>query len=198
MTAEETRARLLAAAAAAFEARGLEGTRVADIADDAGVSKGAMYGHFRSKAELLSASLRDHGSEDLAGLFADGRHVPVVDLLVAFGDVLLQHPASKGALVVEALVAARRDDEVAAVMTGHLHQRLQWLEGLIADGQRDGEIDGCLSAAALARFCTMLVVGAALLPAAGLPPVDPAAWSALITRVGEAVRPRTSEHEEAP
>ncbi len=54
----ETRQRLLAAAAAVFAERGYDGTRVADIASAAGVSNGALYAHFGSKAELLVAALR--------------------------------------------------------------------------------------------------------------------------------------------
>src|SRR5215469_17322934 len=52
-TAAETRKRLLAAAADVFAERGYDGTRVADIAAAAGVSNGALYAHFGSKAELL-------------------------------------------------------------------------------------------------------------------------------------------------
>ena len=70
VTAAETRARLLRAAADAFAERGYDGTRVADIAAAAGVSSGAMYAHFSSKADLLAGALRTHGRRLLADLFA--------------------------------------------------------------------------------------------------------------------------------
>ncbi|MFG1708833.1 TetR family transcriptional regulator [Nonomuraea sp. M3C6] len=61
VTAAETRARLLQAAVVVFAERGYDGTRVADIAQAAGVSNGALYAHFGSKAELLVAALHQHG-----------------------------------------------------------------------------------------------------------------------------------------
>lgn len=187
VTAEETRTRLLAAAAAAFESRGFEGTRVADIADDAGVSKGAMYAHFPSKAALLTASLAERASEELGALFPPGAHPSVLDLLLAFGQHLLERPPARGALVVEALVAARRDPEVAAAMRDHLRQRHDWLLSLLQQGQRQGAISPDLSPEALTRFCLMLVLGSALLPTVDLPTVDGDEWAALVAAVAGAM-----------
>lgn len=48
-----TRARLLAAAAAAFERQGYRRASVAEIAQDAAVAKGTVYLYFPSKADLL-------------------------------------------------------------------------------------------------------------------------------------------------
>jgi len=70
VTAAETRQRLLRAAADVFAERGYDGTRVADIAAAAGVSNGALYAHFGSKAELLVDALRTHGRRLLADVFA--------------------------------------------------------------------------------------------------------------------------------
>jgi AcrR family transcriptional regulator len=72
MAAAETRERLMRAAANAFAERGYDGTRVADIAAAAGVSNGALYAHFGSKAELLIAALRTYGRHVLAP--RTGRH----------------------------------------------------------------------------------------------------------------------------
>ena len=51
--AEDARSRLLAAAVAAFAARGFHGTTTRDIAAAAGMSPAALYVHHRSKEELL-------------------------------------------------------------------------------------------------------------------------------------------------
>ena len=92
VSAAETRERLLRAAAEVFGERGYDGTRVADIAATAGVSNGALYAHFASKAELLVAALRAHGRRLLADVVA---HQP--------GDVLVAPRRDQ-----------RLDDEVAA------------------------------------------------------------------------------------
>ncbi len=83
VTATETRERLLRAAADAFASRGYDGTRVADIAASAGVSNGALYAHFGSKAELLVGALRAHGRRHLADMFAADPGRPVTEMLLA-------------------------------------------------------------------------------------------------------------------
>ena len=45
----------------ALARRGYEGTRVSDIAGEAGLSNSALYAYFTSKAELLLGALRTHG-----------------------------------------------------------------------------------------------------------------------------------------
>jgi len=184
---------LLRAAAHAFQTQGFEGTRVADIAGAAGVSNGALYSHFGSKAELLAEALRDHGSHELASLFLDDPEHSALDLLVTLGEGLAGRPREHGALVLESLVAARRDHDVAQMMGGHLRQRDDWLGEIVRRGQADGDIDAALSPEALSRYCLMLLLGSLLLPAAGLPPVDEGEWTRLIDRLGEAVRPRDDE-----
>lgn len=52
-----TRDALLDAAEAAFDARGVAATSLGDIAAAAGVTRGALYWHFRDKADLLQAML---------------------------------------------------------------------------------------------------------------------------------------------
>jgi AcrR family transcriptional regulator len=51
--ADQTRARLLEAAVAAFADRGFHGTSTRDIASAAGMSPAALYVHHKSKEELL-------------------------------------------------------------------------------------------------------------------------------------------------
>src|SRR5580698_8735326 len=84
-TAAGTRERLLLAAADAFAERGYEGTRVADIARAAGVSSGAMYAHFASKADLLVAALKAHGRRQLADLLAADPDRSVTEMLLVTG-----------------------------------------------------------------------------------------------------------------
>ncbi len=56
--AEQTRRDILAGALSVFAARGYAGTRVADVASQLGVTRGAVYGHFASKAELFLEVVR--------------------------------------------------------------------------------------------------------------------------------------------
>ena len=123
VTAAETRDRLLSAAADIFAKRGYDGTRVADIATAAGVSNGALYAHFASKAELLVRSLRAHGRRLLAEAFAAEPDRPVTELLLVIGRWLPRRRDARGYLLVEALVAARRDEDLARPMRAYVGER---------------------------------------------------------------------------
>jgi TetR/AcrR family acrAB operon transcriptional repressor len=53
--AQETRSRILDAAEDVFHAKGVAGTSLADVALAADVTRGAIYWHFRNKADLFDA-----------------------------------------------------------------------------------------------------------------------------------------------
>ncbi|MCO7514616.1 TetR family transcriptional regulator [Pseudomonas guariconensis] len=55
--AQETRAQIIEAAEKAFYKRGVARTTLADIAELAGVTRGAIYWHFSNKADLIQALL---------------------------------------------------------------------------------------------------------------------------------------------
>ena len=54
-TATDTKARILDAADEIFVRRGIDGARMQEIADRAGVNKALLHYHFRSKADLARA-----------------------------------------------------------------------------------------------------------------------------------------------
>src|SRR5215831_12134014 len=188
VTAAETRERLLRAAADVFAERGYDGTRVADIAAAAGVSNGAMYAHFSSKADLLVAALRAHGRRLLADLFATDPGRPVADLLLAAGRLLPRRRDARGYLIVEALAAARRDEDVARPLRDYVGERAGWIAGLVRAAQAGGELDPALSPDALAHFCFLLSMGSALVTP-DLHAVDDGQWAALLTRLVAALAP---------
>jgi AcrR family transcriptional regulator len=188
VTPAETRARLLRAAADVFAERGYDGTRVVDIAAAAGVSNGALYAHFASKAELLVAALRAHGRRVLADLLAADPARPVTDLLLQGGRWLPHRPDARGYLAVEALIAARRDRDVAGPMRDYMGERADWLAGLVRAGQAGGDLDPAVSPGALAHFCLLLALGSTLLTA-DLHPVDDGEWAALLKRLVRALAP---------
>ena len=51
----KTRERIIAAATEAFALHGVHGTRIAEIAERAGIAYGLVYHHFRNKQEILLA-----------------------------------------------------------------------------------------------------------------------------------------------
>jgi AcrR family transcriptional regulator len=195
VTAAETRERLLRAAADMFAERGYDGTRVADIAAAAGLSNGALYAHFASKAELLLGALRAHGRQLLADLFATDPSRSVTDLLLVAGRRLPRRRDPSGYLIVEALVAARRDQDVAWPMRDYMGERADWMASLMGVAQADGELDPALSPDALAHFCLLLAMGSALITP-DLHAVDEAGWADLLTRLVTALAPPGPPHSQ--
>jgi hypothetical protein len=142
------------------------------------------------------ASLRAHGRRVLADLLAADPERPVADLLLQAGRSLPGHRDERSYLAVEALIAARRDEDVAGPMRTYTSERAGWLAGLMLAGQADGELDPALSPDALAHFCLLLAFGSSLLTAE-LHAVDEAEWSALLARVVSALSPVPAGPEES-
>lgn len=61
-TREQTRVQVLTAAGEVFAARGLSGASLDDVAEAAGLTKGAVYSNFGSKDELVLALMDDRVS----------------------------------------------------------------------------------------------------------------------------------------
>jgi AcrR family transcriptional regulator len=193
VTPEETRERLLDAAARVFELKGYEGATVAQIAKEAGVSSGAIYAHYSTKAELLVDALRAHKERATAVLFPPGRRTNVAALLVALGARLGTRDQEATALLAEALLASRRDAELARVLATALGEREQLMGAVISRGQTAGELTDDVSPEAAARFALMLGLGSMLVRTLDLPETDPADWTAFIHRLIAAFTEETSQ-----
>ncbi len=61
-----TRAKLLQAAATVYAAHGFAGATLDDVAEEAGLTKGAVYGHFGSKNNLLVALMEEYLAAEIA------------------------------------------------------------------------------------------------------------------------------------
>ncbi len=97
-------------------------------------------------------------------------------------------PLRRRSLIVEALVAARRDEDVARPMRAHIGERAEWISGLARAAQNDGDLDPVLSPNALAHFCLLLAMGSALVTP-DLHAVGDEEWAALLSRVVTALAP---------
>lgn len=198
VTAAQTRARLLAAAADVFARNGYDGTRVAGIARAAGVSNGALYAHFSSKAGLLAAALREHGPRILDQTFGDRPGRPVADILMQAGRKLRNRPDARGDLVAEALTASRRDADLADLMREYVGERGQLIAERVTAAQACGELNPSLAPDAVAHFCLLLGLGSALVRP-DLHTVDEDDWNTLlVTLIGSLTSPGSPAPEAAP
>lgn len=190
VTAQETRDRLLSAAADTFASRGYEGARVSEIARGAGLTTGAIYAHYETKAELLLEALRCHSGPAVAQLFADGAQGSVLDVLAQAGGSLPRRAKRKAALLLEAFTAGRRDRRIGAVLAADLARRETLISTLLVQGQQQGEVDPEVSPQAMSRLATVIAVGSLVTGTLDLEPIDQAEWTELINRVVDAARPK--------
>jgi len=137
---------------------------------------------------LLVAALRAHGRRLLAEVLAADPGRPITDLLLLVGRRLPRRRDARGYLIVEALLAARRDEDVARPMRDYVGERADSLAELVRIAQADGELDPSLSPNALAHFCLLLAMGSALITP-DLHTVNDEEWAALLTRVAAALAP---------
>jgi AcrR family transcriptional regulator len=114
--ARATRATLIRSAADAFVGDGYGATSVRDLAERSQLTSGAIYGHFKSKANLLGEAVRYRIDGDLEEW---GRReygpMPLADYLER---IFWDYPRRTAlrALLVEAAAAARIDSDVRALV----------------------------------------------------------------------------------
>jgi TetR/AcrR family transcriptional repressor of uid operon len=182
---DDTRERLLDAAAEVFAERGYERAGVAEIARRAGLTTGAIYSRYTGKAELLldAIDLRTHDEirRLLGGDRAAGRGTAVLE---ALGAHLVDPAPDPGQdLLFEAFVAARRDPHVAAMLRRRIEDQDARLAKLVEEGKADGSIDPALATDAVVQFSHAVGLGFLLYRTIERELPSQADWNAVITRV---------------
>ncbi|MTD53636.1 TetR/AcrR family transcriptional regulator [Amycolatopsis pithecellobii] len=94
---EDTRTRLLKTALRLFAEHGVEGTSLQMIADALGVTKAAVYYHFKTKDEITGA-VAEPGLRELDVVIEEasrlrGRSARIDHLLTGFVDIVVRHRA---------------------------------------------------------------------------------------------------------
>jgi AcrR family transcriptional regulator len=188
VTPAETRAKLLDAAADVFAEQGYDGARVSEIARRAGLSTGAIYAHYPTKAALLAEAVRTHTPDELSALLASGDADDMVAALRVAGRELGTDDGI-ASLVLEAVVAGRRDGEVARLLARGFAERERLIALALRRMRAAGLVDATLAPEAVARVCSMLAIGGLALSGLGLHDVDDADWAAVIDRLVDALAP---------
>jgi len=184
-----TRDRLVAAAIQVFAEQGYEGARLQDIARAAGLTTGAVYANYRGKAELLFDAIGARAGAELDELLQGTASVGARTVLERLGDRLPEPRETAPSLLVDAIAAARRDPDLAALLRERLGKRESTLAEVVVRAKRDGSLSDAVSTDAFARFCSMLATGALVLRSLGVEQPDPDEWHALIARLLDSLAP---------
>jgi AcrR family transcriptional regulator len=140
-----TRARLLEAAAEVYARRGFAGATLEEVASQAGFTKGAVYGHFGSKENLLVALVEEHLAKQIAeqmALFDRDRATwerPLAGSERWMEDV--QEDPDRLRLFVELWVYAQRDEQLRERLASALAALRATFARFAADSSADAGFD---------------------------------------------------------
>jgi AcrR family transcriptional regulator len=193
---DQTRAKLIDAAAQVFAEKGYDRAGVQEISRRAGLTTGAIYGRFAGKAELLQAAIESRTTDELDELFSshafDGRATDILKIVGSHLVTPTPDDEDEGALLLEAFIAARRDPEVRDSFLTVLEERAALLADLIEKAKDDGSLDPDLDTESVVSFCHAVGLGFLLFDAISYPMPKAAPWEQLIIRLVAALAPATS------
>jgi AcrR family transcriptional regulator len=143
--AERRRRQIMDAAIACFRRRGFHQATMAEICAEAGVSAGALYRYFSSKADIIGAIAEDkRGESDEAFMHAAEEQGFIPAMCLAAREFFDKFAAGDGALIADILSEAIRDDAVAAPLRATDAASVRIFMLAIQAAQARGEIDARL------------------------------------------------------
>jgi AcrR family transcriptional regulator len=160
--AEETRRRILRAAAELFAAHGYTATSLSEVIAAAGSTKGGFYFHFASKAELGLAVIADAREQFTADvLAATGEYERAADQLVAMVRAIAHHAKAKPAAsgIGRLCMELREEPQIAIGDLDPYGVWVQLVRELLERAQREGDLDPAADTLAAARYAVGAYVG---------------------------------------
>lgn len=158
---EETREKLLAAAAACFAKKGYSGCSVSDIVAQAGVSQGTLYVHFKNKEDLfISMIAEEHGRGAEKARQAAASALYLQGILGVMADCVrnVGFPVDHR-LWTEILAVAARDEAVRKAFAVSDKAMRRAFVDLLEKAATAGEIDGSLTLDSVSLWLYALVDG---------------------------------------
>jgi AcrR family transcriptional regulator len=158
---EETRARLLEAAAHVFAKKGYEGASVDDVAHAAGFTKGAVYWHFASKEDLFLELVRRRDSILMGEFFAAAANAAPEGYVSELASVYGRHAPdpSEWKLWMEFVLYALRKPSLTRRMRKEGEEAYQALVATLDTRLAEREGTPPLSTELLARLYLALFTG---------------------------------------
>jgi AcrR family transcriptional regulator len=181
--ARATRARLLELAGDLFAERGYLQTSIRDLGRHAGVTSGAIYGHFRSKADLLAETINAGTAAlleaDTIGLEGESDHVETLTRQA----VRAPKRRRLRALIVQGAAAAQTDEETRSRLREEQRAHIDvWVAAFQRDRTRLG-IDPSVDVEAALLYIWAAELGLGVLESMGIEPRTNRAWTDIQNRL---------------
>ena len=162
----ETRQAIIAAALHVFSQRGYAATRLDDIGQEAGVTRGAVYWHFKTKAELYTVILSEAYAQLDAILTTAWQNAPTFTEGVRRVILSYFQHAQENSTFRAALEMSLFKTELTEELVEGLHQKqmgiresIAGLRQLIISGQEAGEFRRTFNPEWVALSCLSLLHG---------------------------------------
>lgn len=196
--ARATRATLVEVAAELFAEKGYAETSIRDITRRGAVTSGAIYGHFRNKADLLAEAINMRTAEELEsasmGVAGEQDHVETLTRLARD----YRSRRRLRALIVQGAAAAQTDEETRVQLREEQLSHLSaWLEGYERERGRLG-IDPEVDMQAALLFTWAAEVGLGVLECLGIEPESPDGWADANNRFARSLQLPPDDHPRPP
>jgi AcrR family transcriptional regulator len=176
-TADQRREQMLHAALDVISARGYADTRIADVAERAGVSPALVIYYFKTKDQLLTEAIRWYedtwygvGQQRMAGLPSAAARIEEIVAMSTLSEADPE-PSSSWQLWLDFWAQAARNDEVAGVRRKSDERWREVIKSLVLAGQEAGEFRA-IDAASFAIYLSALLDGLTIQIALEDPVVD--------------------------
>ncbi len=167
--AERRRRQILDAALFCFSRRGFHQATMQEICAEAGISPGALYRYFSSKADIIAAIAEDERRDTDAMLARAEGEARLIDVLSEFAACVLArcHKDSFGPIYADVFAEAARDPVLAKRLSEIDSQSIHRLAVALTAAQRRGEIDRELDPEIAARTLVAAIDGIGMRSAFG-------------------------------
>ena len=179
--ARATCAALIRSACDFFVEDGYGAVSVRDLARRTELTSGAIYGHFRNKADLLVAAVNEKLATELEAP-QRGKQRRLAESLAAQAKSYRSRAVMR-ALIVEGAAAARVDGDVKQQLRDLQTAKLDEWRVIYRELQQSEHLDPDADTDTLVVFLWAAEAGLGVLEALDVPLPKPAAWARLIERV---------------
>ena len=183
MSNESNDKKLTDAAAEVFAERGYDGAGVAEISRRAGVTTGAIYSRYRGKSELLFDALDTVVEEHLDSILTSSEYTSPAEVLSSLGSHLLDKHGDQDALLLEAVVASRRDSELSEMLGRRLEDQGMRLAKIIEEAKSDGQFDDSIDTKAIVTLALAINLGFTIFRTMDTPMPESHEWQVVIDRI---------------
>jgi AcrR family transcriptional regulator len=196
--AQATRRALIAIAADVFAEQGYAQSSIRDIARRASLTTGAIYGHFRNKADLLVEAISSRTADELEAQSVGVTDTP--DYVETLTRLARQYPTRRRlrALIVQGAAAAMTDPETRdRLREEQLAHLTAWIDGYQRERSRQG-IHASVDIPAAVLYTWAAELGLGVLEAVGIEPPSRKGWADAHNRFARSLQLAPDAEERRP